>query len=101
MDRASHLTRLTVQLTRLAADADWRGLTQVDRDLANLLPRWSAQQWTHVELAALEQLRRAHEAAREACSRESARVEGLLAHLRTHKDGWMAYAMSNEEQDRA
>ncbi|HEY4367427.1 MAG TPA: hypothetical protein VGN07_09375 [Steroidobacteraceae bacterium] len=102
MDKTSQLAQLTLQLARLAADPDWRALAGIDRDIALVLQRLSQQeQWTPTELVALRKLRTAHEAARERCVQESTRVEAKLTQMRTHKDGWMAYAMNNEFEGRA
>lgn len=103
MDRRSQLEQMTLQLSRLSADGDWGALAQFDRELAAQLQLLSKrQQWTQEERMALDRLRRAHDAARERCEREFARVDTQLSQMRAHKEGWMAYAMSNElEKERA
>jgi hypothetical protein len=93
---------MTLQLSRLSADGDWGALAQFDRELAAQLQLLSKRQLSREERTALDRLRSAHDAARERCEREFARVDTQLSQMRAHKEGWMAYAMSNElEEERA
>ncbi|HMN43149.1 MAG TPA: hypothetical protein PKE27_01120 [Povalibacter sp.] len=96
MDRQQQLSRLAQRLARATADGDWRAVAALDREAAELLRAASQRPWLLQEHAALDALRRAHAAAREQCEREAARLDGLLAQMRSRRDGWMAYAMSDE-----
>lgn len=97
MDR--QLAKLSRQLERAAAESDWSALGALDRELAGLLRTTASRQWTPKERSALEALHRAHTLAREHCERETTRMDGVLSQMREHKDGWMAYAMSNESDE--
>lgn len=94
MDKRSQLADLTRRLRSAADASDWSTLGVIDRELAHFL-RWMRRTGSDQERAALDELRRAHAEARERCDREAARIDEALMHMRTHRDGWMAYAMSD------
>jgi hypothetical protein len=92
------MLRLAEQISRATADADWRRLAALDREVARLLTRIArrpAQSGEH--RAALEALRRAHDRARERCAGEIERASVRLAELRERRKGWIAYAMNDDE----
>lgn len=97
MDKRAQLLDLTRRLRTAANASDWPALRVIDRELAHLL-RWMRLSGSDQERAAFEELRRAHAEAREQCDREAARLDEVLAHMRTHRDGWMAYALSGSHE---
>lgn len=94
MDRRTRLSDLARRLRRAASAADWSALAAIDRELARVL-RGTSRPLSPHERAALEDLRRAHSEARERCAHETARIDEVLLQMRLHRDGWMAYAMSD------
>lgn len=101
MDNRTRLADLARRLRSAADASDWSALAVIDRELAHLL-RWLPRSDAPQERAALEDLQRAHMQARERCEREAARIDDVLLRMRTHRAGWMAYAMSEtNEQDEA
>ena len=95
MDKERQLSQLTLQLSQVSADGDWRALGEIDRQIANLLGKLSRQTLTPTEAERLQELRRAHEVARERCADEATNVDLRLAHMRAYKEGWMAYALAS------
>lgn len=93
MDKRAQLSDVTRRLRNAAQAADWSAVGAIDREIAHLL-RWMQRTESTEERAALEELRKAHADARARCDREAARIDEALVHMRTHRDGWMAYAMS-------
>lgn len=74
--------------------SDWEALAAIDREIAQLLPRWRTEgRWTAAEQLGLERLRQSHRAALEHCQRSSDELAVRLNDLGTHKDGWLAYAV--------
>ncbi|NLG77557.1 MAG: hypothetical protein GX535_15100, partial [Xanthomonadaceae bacterium] len=73
-------------------------LGAIDRELARAL-RKEQRTWSPSERAALEDVRRAHSEAWEHCTREATRIDEVLLQMRLHRDGWMAYAMSDAHAD--
>jgi len=100
MDRRARLNDLARRLRRAASAADWSALGAIDRELAHVL-RWTPPTWSSPERAALEAVRRAHGEARELCAHETARVDKVLSQMRRHRDGWMAYALSDSNDPEA
>ncbi len=99
MDRQVALLRLARRLAAAAADKDWDTLGRVDRELAAALPLLAAHgAWSTAEQRALDELQRAHGAARADCARETADTGRRLGQMRESKEGWMAYAMNEEWQ---
>lgn len=94
MGRRARFIDLARRLRRAMRAADWSALAALDREVAQALrstPRLLPSQ----ERAALADLQRAHREARERCAQEAARLDTALSQMRQHRDGWMAYAMSN------
>lgn len=87
------------QLQRLATGRDWPGLAALDRKVSALLAALPPRaQWSARERAAFEGLRRAHGAARELCEDEAARLGAQLRDMRSHRQGWVAYALNELEE---
>jgi len=100
MDRQVPLLRMARRLAAAAADKDWDTLGRIDRELAATLPQLAARgAWSTAEQRALDELQRAHDAARADCVRETAEAGRRLSQMRESKEGWMAYAMNEEWQE--
>lgn len=99
MDKERQLSDLSLQLSRSAADGDWRAVSELDRRIAAMLRKLAKQPLTTSEAERLDELRRAHEIARGQCEREWAIVERRLTELRERKEGWMAYALNNDSDE--
>jgi hypothetical protein len=56
----------------------------------------AAGPWNASELAALAQLRTAHDHAARACDEALDALAQNLAEMRTNKEGWIAYALGND-----
>lgn len=100
MDRRTRLNDLARRLRRAASAEDWAALSTIDRELAHVL-RWTPPTGSRSERAALETVWRAHVEARERCAHETTRVDKVLAQMRQHRDGWMAYAMTDSNDPEA
>lgn len=100
MRREVRLDRIAARLTALAAARDWAGLRAVDLELAGLLRGIGPEpELSRAQRAALAALRQAHAQAREQCAQESLRLNEHITQMRTHRQGWLAYAASNEDED--
>jgi len=85
------------RLERLLAARDWAAIAACDRKIAACLSSvHPATDWAEAERAALRRLRRIHAQVREQCRQELARLGEQLTHMRTNKDGWIAYGLSDE-----
>ncbi|PZN28366.1 MAG: hypothetical protein DIU71_16105 [Proteobacteria bacterium] len=101
MDSARRLARFAERFAADSAQGDWQSVRRLDRELAALLRRLAAKQpLSAAERAALNALRAAHETARARCARATTQLGDKLSHMRTHKDGWMAYAMNDVVEER-
>jgi hypothetical protein len=99
MGKTSQLALLTSQLLRLSNDRNWSALAALDREVAALVALLSKQPQLRVEeCVRLDELKSAHATALAHCEREFLRVDQGLTQLRLRRQGWMAYAMSNEEE---
>ena len=98
MDKRTQLTDLARRLRRASSAADRSALGALDREVAHVLRSMPARTWSSDERAAFEELRLAHGEARERCERETARIDETLVQMRLHRDGWMAYAMSDSHE---
>lgn len=96
MDKRAQLADVTRRLRRAAQAADWSAVGAIDREIAHLL-RWMRNTGSAAERVALEELRRAHFEVHSCCEREANRLNEVLQRMRTHRDGWMAYAMSDAQ----
>jgi hypothetical protein len=96
MDKRAQFSDVARRLRRAAQAADWSAVGAIDREIAHLL-RWMQHTESAAERLALEELRRAHSEVRSCCEREANRLNDVLQKMRTHRDGWMAYAMSDAQ----
>ncbi|MFA9440768.1 hypothetical protein ACDA63_14115 [Uliginosibacterium sp. sgz301328] len=97
MARSSQVLNLAYQLGQAAVERDWDGVARVDGEIAAALPRMVAQgAWTANEAKALATLRETHRIVLEQCEREAADLDARMVSLCAHKDGWIAYAMDDE-----
>jgi ABC-type transporter Mla subunit MlaD len=95
MDRREQLLALRAGL--LAAGADWDRLDAAVRALAARLPALDgAGPWSASELAALAQLRAAHDDAALACGGALDALRQRLDDMCANKEGWIAYALGND-----
>jgi hypothetical protein len=97
MDRLKQLVQLRAALADAGAQRDWDRLGALAGALAPRLAALAAAgPWHASELAALAQLRAAHEQAALACSDALGALERSLDDMRANKEGWIAYALGND-----
>jgi hypothetical protein len=97
MDRLEQLLQLRSALARATAERDWDRLGAAVRTLAPRLAELAgAGRWNARELAALAQLRDAHEQAAQACADALGALGHHLDAMRANKEGWLAYALGND-----
>jgi len=100
MDRSGAIDRLAGVLLEAGARADWELLGRAVRELGPRLQRLAAgQPWSAPERAALQRLRGAHDGAALQVGAASAGLQAQLEHMRSNKDGWMAYALAGEPKN--
>ena len=94
-------TRQAMQLARRLDAAtlagDWAAVAVLDRHVAALLRTTGSRPLSAQEDAALSRLQHAHRQARERCAFATERMAAQLNDMRSHKDGWLAYAVSSDE----
>ena len=99
MDRTGAIDRLASMLLDAGAREDWELLGRAVRELAPRLQRLAAgQPWSAPERAALTRLRGAHEGLAVQVGDASGRLQAQLEHMRSNKEGWMAYALTGEPE---
>ena len=97
MDRQPTLLQLAQRLNAATANADWKTLAALDTLVANTLPVLAAQgRWTPAERAALDALRSQHRAALATVTEKTAELDRHLQDTRNHREGWLAYALDND-----
>jgi hypothetical protein len=97
MDRHKQLQQLRASLSDASAQRDWDRLGANVRALAPRLAALAAAgPWNAAELAALAQLRAAHDQAAHACDGALDALAQSLAEMRANKEGWIAYALGND-----
>lgn len=97
MDRQSTLLQLAHRLNAAVAASDWKALAAIDTLVASTLPALAAQgRWTPAERAALDALRSQHRAALATVAGKSAELDRHLQDTRNHREGWLAYALEND-----
>lgn len=96
---AKRLDALASAATRLRAATaarQWVAVARIDAEIAALLASFrSGCPLSSAERQAVEALAAVHGLAREACADEAARIGRRLAEMCTHRDGWMAYALTD------
>lgn len=96
MDRTEPIRGLAAAFSQAAAARDWERLDEAARGLRGQLEALAAAgPWTGAELAALAQLRTAHEGAARVCDGAVLALQGRLDEIRSIKEGWMAYALDS------
>jgi hypothetical protein len=95
MPRSAAIGKLAAAIREAGAARDWERLDALVRALAPQLSQLGERgTWNRGELAALVQLRAAHDGAAAACAEALETLGARLADMRNNKDGWMAYALS-------
>jgi hypothetical protein len=90
---------LAQRLRQASSGHDWDELAKVDGDVAILLPAFAARgPFDRAETQAVQVLREAHRAAIDCCAREAQQIDERMALMRANREGWMAYAMSGDEE---
>lgn len=99
MPRTAAIAQLAAALAQAGTARDWERLGVLARALAPQLAALKARgPWSHVELAALAQLRTSHDNAAAACAEALDALGARLAEMRNNKDGWIAYALASDAQ---
>lgn len=99
MPRLAPIGALAAAFTEAGAARDWERLGALARALApQLATLGESGAWSRAELAALAQLRAAHDGAAAACAEALDALGARLADMRNNKDGWIAYALSSDTE---
>ncbi|MBV8503220.1 MAG: hypothetical protein JO006_16070 [Paucibacter sp.] len=93
---AAVLTGLGSRLREAARARNWSALMRLDAEVAALLRGFKREQCRPTDLAAWMQLRTAHENALQDCQREMQRLGETLEQMLQHREGWQAYAASQD-----
>jgi hypothetical protein len=102
MDNVRLLLELAARLVAASDKRDWSALAEADRALAGLAERLAAQAGlSEAERDALARARAAPRIASQRCAAESGRLAGVLESLRSHREGWVAYALTEEWSEAA
>lgn len=102
MDKERVLLGLARRLDEAALARDWEALSQTYFALGpELQGLASAGQWSTGERRALARLHRAHQEAHASCREGIAALSATLKELSAGKDGWMAYALNGEMEERS
>jgi hypothetical protein len=99
MPRSAAIGKLAAAFNEAGAARDWERLGELARALAPQLSTLGERgAWSRSELAALAQLRAAHDGAAAACADALELLAARLADMRHNKDGWIAYALSGDTE---
>ena len=91
MPRSAAIGKLGAAFAEAGAARDWERLGALARALESQLAKLGERgAWSRGELAALAQLRVAHDGAAAACAEALETLAARLADMRNNKDGWMA-----------
>jgi hypothetical protein len=91
------MTDFAARIEAATSAEDWTALAAIDRELAKALPELARQGLrSPAEKTAMAHLRKVHRASIERCGQAAADVNERLVGLRTHKEGWLAYAMGDQ-----
>lgn len=100
MDRQQSLLQLGQKMSAATAAADWPALAAINTLMAAALPTMAAQgPWSPAERAALAALRQLHAQALHCADLASKEVSARLGEMQSNKEGWMAYAMTSEDNE--
>ncbi len=100
MDKARQLRALARRLELAVERQDWSALGDADRELGVLLGALDGGSLSASERQALDVVRETHTAARLQCEGERLRLGAHLGELRLRKEGWLAYALDADVQER-
>jgi hypothetical protein len=99
MPRSAAIGKLAAAFASAGAARDWERLGALAGALAPQLSTLGARgAWNANELAALAQLRAAHDGAAAACAAALDTLAARLAEMRNNKDGWIAYALASDTE---
>jgi hypothetical protein len=99
MPRSAAIGMLAAAFTAAKTAGDWERLGALAQALAPQVATLAKSgAWTGGELAALAQLRAAHDGAAAACAAALEALAARLADMRNNKDGWMAYALTGDTE---
>ena len=99
MPKSAAIAKLAAAFQEAGAARDWECLDALARALPAQLANLGARgTWSAAELAALAQLRAAHDGAAAACADALDALSSKLAEMRNNKDGWMAYALTSDTE---
>jgi hypothetical protein len=99
MPRSAAIGKLAAAFVEAGAARDWDRLGALARALGPQLSTLGARgAWSKGELAALAQLRAAHDGAAAACGEALDTHAARLADMRNNKDGWIAYALASDTE---
>jgi hypothetical protein len=99
MPRSAAIGKLAAAFREAGADGNWERLGTLAQALGPQLKTLAARgAWNGSELAALAQLRAAHDGAAAACGTALDSLGARLADMRNNKDGWIAYALTSETE---
>lgn len=97
MDRQRALIRLANKLRAALAADDWQALAAINVSMATVLPAMAGQApWSPAEQAALATLHQLHQQAAGRCDAAVADMGQRLHAMQTNKEGWIAYALTND-----
>ncbi|WP_229489700.1 hypothetical protein [Pseudoduganella namucuonensis] len=84
-------------MSAATASSDWKALAAINTLMASSLPAMAAQgPWTPAERAALATLRQLHLQALQHTRNTSHELGKHLSDMQANKEGWLAYALTNE-----
>ncbi|WP_067067708.1 hypothetical protein [Roseateles chitosanitabidus] len=92
----ARLQMLGERLRDACASRNWTSVARTDVELAQLLGTLDASRLSPGERGALQQLRRLHAQVRGECERELDRVRQTLDQMQQQRQGWSAYAESQD-----
>ncbi|MBS0353885.1 MAG: hypothetical protein JSR83_08270 [Proteobacteria bacterium] len=95
-ERLDLLAALATRLRAATAARQWAAVGRIDGEIAALLESFrTGFPLSSAERQAVDALAAVHGLAREVCADEAARIGRRLAEMCTHRDGWMAYALTD------
>ena len=100
MDRQQSLLQLAQKMSAATAASDWPALSAINTLMAAALPTMAAQgPWSPAERAALSALRQLHLQAQHCAHLASGELAARMGEMQSSKEGWMAYAMTSEDNE--
>ncbi len=100
MDRQRTLLQLAHKLRAALAADDWPALAAINTMMATALPAMAGQApLSPAERTALTALQQLHEQALARCNAAADDMGKRLHDMQTNKEGWLAYALTNDSAD--